>query len=106
VSTKMNSCASSRRINESRANERREERTSFSVPVQIISHGAFTQERARGICIDFSEAGVAFLTEANLNLADIAELIFEPNDQPAFSHYVRLIYRIGHRYGAYISHMD
>jgi hypothetical protein len=87
------------------ANERRHERTALSVPVQIISHGTAKQSCAEGVCVDISLAGVAFMTEADLHLTDIVELIFEPTNQPAFRQYVRLLYRVGSRYGGYFSHM-
>jgi PilZ domain len=98
-------CVPSSASNVLQADERRQERTALSVPVQILSHGTTKQSCAQGVCIDISLAGVAFLTEADLHLTDIVELIFEPKGQPAFRQYVRLLYRVGPRYGGYFSHI-
>ena len=96
-----NTCTSNSDGNKLQADERRQERTALSVPVQIISHRTTTQNCAPGVCVDISLAGVAFLTDADLHLTDLVELIFEPPNQPAFRRYVRLLYRAGHRYGGY-----
>ena len=101
-----NACTPASSDSKLHANERRHERTALSVPVQIISHGTTKQNCAQGVCVDISLAGVAFLTEADLHLTDIVELIFKPERQPAFRQYVRLLYRLGPRYGGYFSHMD
>jgi PilZ domain len=100
-----NACPSNRGGNKLQANERRQERTALSVPVQIISYGANKLNGAQGVCVDISEAGVAFVTEADLHLTDIVELVFSPKSQPAFRQYVRLLYRVGPRYGGYFSRM-
>jgi len=97
-----NACTSNRGGKTLQAGERRQERTTLSVPVQIISHGT-RQHCAQGVCVDISLAGVAFTTEADLHLTDIVELIFEPKDQPSFRKYVRLLYRLGPRYGGYFA---
>ena len=101
-----NACTSNSSGSKLQGSERRQERTALSVPVQIISYGTTKQNcAARGVCVDISLAGVAFLTEADLHLTDIVELIFEPKSQPAFRQCVRLLYRVGARYGGYFSHI-
>ena len=87
------------------AKGRKQERPKLSIPLRIVSHGALEQQRARGVCVDLSEAGVGFLTDADLNLTDIVELIPESR-QTTFHKYVRLVYRIGRRYGGYFSHLE
>jgi len=98
-----NACTSG--VNKLQANERRQERTALCVPIQIISHGTTTQNCAQGVCVDISLTGVAFSTDADLHLTDIIELIFEPKCQPTFRQYVRLLYRLGPRYGGYFVHV-
>ena len=100
-----NACTSNNDGNKLQADERREERIELSVPVQIVSHGTTKQNCAQGVCVDISLAGVAFLTEADLHLTDVVELIFEPKGQPTFRQCVRLLYRLGPRYGGYFSHI-
>lgn len=99
-----NAGTSSSSGNNLQADERRQERTAVSVPVHIISYGTSNQKCAQGVCIDISAGGVAFITEADLHLTNLVELIFEPKGQPAFRQYVRLLYRVGSRYGGYFSH--
>jgi len=88
-------------IKRPRANGRWHDRLELSIPLQIISHGVLDQKCVKGISLDISEDGVGFLTDADLDLTNIVELIFESKVQPAFRTYARLIYRFGPRYGAY-----
>jgi hypothetical protein len=85
---------------------RRYKRTTFPFPVRIISHVALREKCEEGMCIDISETGVAFMTDADLNLADVVELVFELNGRRAFRRYARLLYRSGPRYGAYFTTFD
>jgi len=89
-----------------RADGRGYERTTFPFLVRIISHTALGEKCEEGVCIDISEAGVAFMTEADLNPIDVFELVFELNGRPAMRRYARLLYRCGPRYGAYFTNFD
>lgn len=83
-----------------RGGGRKYERCDFPVELKITSH-APGECHCDAFCLDISEAGVAFVTEANLNLQDLLELSFEINGKVEFRQYARLIYRCGPRYGAY-----
>jgi PilZ domain len=89
-----------------RATGRGYERTDFPFLVRIISYAAQGEKCDEGICIDISYTGVAFMTEADLNLTDVFELVFELNGRPALRRYARLLYRYGPRYGAYFTNFD
>lgn len=89
-----------------RAGGRRHERTAFPFPVRIVSNAALGETCVEGTCIDICESGAAFMTEADLSLTDVVELVFELNGRPAFRRYARLLYRIGPRYGAYFTDLD
>jgi len=83
-----------------RTEARRCERVAFSMPVRIISHSMAGHKSNQGMCIDISETGVAFVTEADLSLTDVVELVFEVNGETEFRCYALLLYRFGPRYGA------
>ena len=83
-----------------RATGRAHERKTFPFRLHIVSHAAPREKREEGWCIDISETGVAFTTEADLDLTDVVELVFQLNGRPAFRRYARLLYRCGLRYGA------
>jgi hypothetical protein len=105
-----NSMAGSTQLGKShlkvRAAGRGYERTAFPFLVRIISQSALGEKCDEGICIDISYTGVAFMTEADLNLTDVFELVFELNGRPALRRYARLLYRYGPRYGAYFTNFD
>ena len=50
------------------------------MPVRIISHNMAGHKSDQGMCIDISETGVAFVTEADLSLTDVVELVFEAQE--------------------------
>jgi hypothetical protein len=89
----------------SREGGRKHERTEFPVLVRIISY-AHENQCYEGVCIDISETGVAFLTEAELDMHDLLEIAYQRDGQTQCSNYVRLIYRSGPRYGAYFTRTD
>jgi PilZ domain len=89
-----------------RASGRGYERRTFPFRVRIISHAAPRKKCEEGWCIDISETGVAFMTEADLDLTDVFELVFELKGQPALRRYARLLYRCGPRYGASFTNFD
>jgi PilZ domain len=86
-----------------RTEARRCERVAFSMPLRIISHGMAGHKSDQGMCIDISETGVAFVTEADLNFTDVIELVFEANGQTELRCQALLLYRFGPRYGAYFT---
>jgi len=88
----------SRKKRSSRAGGRTNERTELAVNVRIITHGRETQCH-EGFCIDISESGIAFLSEAEINMQDLLELTIS-SGAAQLHHYARLIYRVGPRYGA------
>jgi len=53
--------------------------------------------------MDLSESGVAFETEADLDVGATVELEFSQHDQPPFVQQARLAYRAGLRYGAHFT---
>ena len=105
-----NSMAGLARLYKSRRRERAAgrgyERTTFPFLVRVVSHTALGEKCEEGMCIDISEGGIAFMTEAVLNLTDVVELVFELNGRPALRRYARLLYRCGPRYGAYFTNFD
>jgi hypothetical protein len=105
-----NSMAGLHRLGKSRRRARAAgrgyERTTFPFLVRIISHAGRGEKCEEGMCIDISYAGVAFMTEADLNLTDVVELVFELNGRAALRRYARLLYRCGPRYGAYFTNCD
>ena len=52
-------------------------------------------------CTDLSESGVAFETEAQLNVGEIVVLEFRQKADAAYRCHARLSYRMGRKYGAY-----
>ncbi len=71
------------------------------MPVRITYHGLPNKVSEDGTCTDISEAGIAFETHADLYVGEIVELEFRHQDVFRFS--VRLLYKIGNRYGAYFT---
>jgi hypothetical protein len=82
-----------------RRNGREAERTALLFPMKIVRHMATGKKYDSGFCIDLSLTGAAFLSEAELNLADIVELVSGPDSRPVFRRYAWLQYRSGRRYG-------
>jgi hypothetical protein len=80
---------------------RRHDRIPFRVPVRIITHGVLGDNSTYGVCTDISQGGVAFETEVDLFLQSTVELVFEIENEIIFRSSVRLLYRVGQRYGAY-----
>ncbi len=79
---------------------RRRERVALRLPMRILSLGLLTFKSAEGICTDLSEGGVAFDSDAALNVGEIVELEFRRKGEAAYRCHARLTYRIGIRYGA------
>jgi hypothetical protein len=68
-----------------RAEGRQHERVELVAPLLIITHGASGEQYDEGVSINVSESGVAFETEADLNLGNLADLIFEAEGEPPVS---------------------
>ena len=83
-----------------RRNGREAERTALLFPMKIVRHTPTGEKYDSGFCIDISLTGAAFLSEAELNLADIVELVSGPENRPVLRRYAWLQYRCGRRYGA------
>jgi Protein of unknown function (DUF3037)/PilZ domain len=82
---------------------RKAERTLCHITLQVKTHGSSGKRSVSAVCLDVSESGVAFETEADLTVGDTVELEFSQNDQPPSVQQARLAYRLGLRYGAYFS---
>jgi len=89
-----------------RGNGREAERTTLLFPMKIIRHTPTGEKCDSGFCIDISLTGVAFLSEAELSVADIVQLVSGPEDQPALQRYASLRHRCGRRYGAHFISPD
>lgn len=80
---------------------RRRERVSLKIPVRVLSYGALAERSSDAVCIDLSEAGVAFDTAAELPVGDIVILEFHVKGERPYRCHVRLTYRMARRYGGY-----
>jgi hypothetical protein len=80
---------------------RRRERIALRIPVRILSCGLLMERSDDAVCTDLSEGGVAFDTEAQLNVGDIVLLEFHQKGEAAYRCHARLSYRMGRKYGAY-----
>jgi hypothetical protein len=80
---------------------RRRERIALRIPLRILSCGLLMQKSDEGVCTDLGEGGVAFDSDAELNVGDIVVLEFERKGETAYRCHARLTYRLKRRYGAY-----
>jgi hypothetical protein len=80
---------------------RRRERVALQIPLRILSCGLLMERSDEAICTDLSEGGVAFDSEAQLNVGDIVLLEFRQKGEVAYRCHARLTYRMGRKYGAY-----
>lgn len=69
--------------------------------VRIIGQGLLDNVSHDGICTDISEAGIGFETPADLYVGKIVDLEFRHPGADPFRLPVRLLYKMGNRYGAY-----
>ena len=82
---------------------RKVQRTPCQIPLQVTTRGWSGARCVSAMCMDVSERGVAFETEADLDVGATVELEFSQHDQPPFVQQARLAYRSGLRYGAHFT---
>ncbi len=70
------------------------------MPVRITYEGLLNKVSRDGICTDISETGIGFETHAGLYVGEIVELEFQYPNAPPVCFRVRLLYKVGNRYGA------
>ena len=75
------------------------DRTKVRIPIRIFGRGLVGTVSQEGSCRDISEAGVGFETNADLFVGEIVELQFQLKDADRSCYPVRLLYKIGQRYG-------
>ena len=80
---------------------RRKDRVNVCIPVRIIGQGLVDEVSQDGVCTDISESGIAFETNADLYVGGIVDLQFRQKEASHFHFQVRLLYKMGNRYGAY-----
>src|SRR5208283_231704 len=80
---------------------RRKDRVNVCIPVRIIGQGRVDEVCQDGVCTDISESGIAFETNADLYVGGIVDLQLRQKDASQFHFQVRLLYKMGNRYGAY-----
>ncbi len=71
------------------------------MPVRVTYQGLPGEVSEDGTCTDIGEGGIAFETRANLYVGEIVDLEFRRQDADLFRLSVRLLYKMGNRYGAY-----
>jgi hypothetical protein len=80
---------------------RRENRIRVNIPARIIYQGLLHGVSANAVCTDISEAGISFQTSDGLYVGEIVEVEFRDQIAAPFRFLVRVLYKMGHRYGAY-----
>ncbi|HUI84791.1 MAG TPA: PilZ domain-containing protein [Candidatus Binatia bacterium] len=80
---------------------RHRERVPLRIPVRILSCGLLMEKSDLGTCTDLCEGGVAFDSEAELNVGDVVVLEFVQRGESAYRCHARLTYRMGRHYGGY-----
>jgi hypothetical protein len=85
---------------------RRGNRIPIRIPVRITYQGLRDEITEDGICIDISETGVALETPADLFVGEIVDLEFRYPGADPVRVPVRLLYKIGIRYGSYFVSPD
>ena len=81
---------------------RRENRIRVNIPARIIYQGLLHEVSADAVCADISEAGISFQTSAGLYVGEVVEVEFRNQIAAPFRFQVRLLYKMGNRYGAYL----
>lgn len=82
---------------------RRKDRVRVCIPVRIIGQGIVDVVSQDGVCTNISESGIAFETNVDLYVGEIVDLQFRQKDASHFHFKVRLLYKMGNRYGAYFA---
>ncbi|HEY5178037.1 MAG TPA: PilZ domain-containing protein [Terriglobales bacterium] len=80
---------------------RKGNRIRVRVPVRIIYQGLLSEGSEDGTCTDISETGIGFETDAGLYVGEIVDLEFRDQNAAPFRFQVRLLYKMGNRYGSY-----
>jgi PilZ domain len=81
---------------------RRGNRIQIHIPVRITYQGSLEDVSEEGTCTDISETGIGFETQADLYVGEIINLEFRRQGANLFRFPVRLLYKMGNRYGAYL----
>ena len=76
------------------------------MPVRITYQALLTEVSQEGICTDISEAGIGFQTQAGLYVGEVIYLEFPQQNAVPVRFQVRLLYKMGNRYGAYFVSPD
>ena len=71
------------------------------MPIRIISPGLVGEVSQDGVCTDISETGLSFETNVDLYVGEIVDLRFRQKVEGRFNFKVRLLYKVGSRYGGY-----
>jgi Protein of unknown function (DUF3037)/PilZ domain len=79
---------------------RKDERIPSHILLEIKTHSRSGERCVGAVCTDIGQGGLAFETEADLDVGDIVELKFSQNDHPFLVQQAKLVYRYGLRYGA------
>jgi PilZ domain len=82
---------------------RRGSRIPLRTPVRITYQGLRDEVSEDAICTDISETGIALETPADLYVGEIVDLEFRHPGADPVRVPVRLLYKIGNRYGAYFA---
>lgn len=85
---------------------RQRDRVALRLPLRVISSGLLMEKSDAAVCIDLGEGGVAFETDAQLNVGDIVVLEFRQKGEAAYRCHARLMYRMARKYGAYFLGRD
>lgn len=80
---------------------RRRGRVQVRIAIRITYEGQQGEVCEDGICTDLSDGGIAFETDANLYVGEIVRLELRHHEADLFRFPVRLLYKMGNRYGAY-----
>ncbi len=83
------------------AARRRENRIRVNIPARIIYQGLLHEVSADAVCTDLSEAGIGFQTSDGLYVGEIVEVEFRDQIAAPFRFLVRVLYKMGNRYGSY-----
>jgi hypothetical protein len=87
----------------SRFDRRHERRIPLRIPIRIFRPGATGRRYQTALCTNISEDGLAFETDAVLDLDSKLDIEFHQSGQPVFRRHVALLYRSNNRYGAYFA---
>ena len=87
------------------SNRRQQERIPISAPVHIVAVSG-NPASCEATCRNVSQGGVAFETEAVLDVGKMVEFEFTHRADESCRYYCRILYRDGNRYGAYYVNDD